>query len=276
MQTPYGFEISESCTACKFRREGFFCQIAPFELKDLDRIKSISVCPAGTMLFSQQQSPNGFFVICEGEVKLYFASSQGKTLTLRIAAPGDVIGLWAVLFNAPYEATAKTLRPCQVAFVSSGAFRQYLDKHPAVFQRALRYVGLHYKTACEQLAAVGLGASVIERMAKFLLDWSAARGELKSTVRFALPLSHEEIAEYIGATRESVTRALTELGKRGLIERHGATFVIPNRAALLCAQPRPRATGPQLVCLSSSAGQSRSPEIWRSKWEQHVRKRKGA
>lgn len=232
MRTPYGFELSESCPTCKFRKNGFFCQLSPAELKDFDTIKSISAYPAGAVLFVEQQMPRGFFQVCEGEVKLSLSSREGKTVILRIARPGDVLGMWAVLSGAPYEATAESSRPCQVAFVSSSNFRQYLHRRPAVFEHVARHLGLHYKSACEQLCAIGLGASVLERMARFLLDWAAGTGASKNESRFTLSLSHEEIAEYIGVTRESVTRTLSEFRNRALIEKNGSTFVILNRAAL--------------------------------------------
>jgi CRP/FNR family transcriptional regulator, cyclic AMP receptor protein len=251
-------EPSRNCWSCSFRSKGFFCQLSPLELGDFGKITSISRRPAGAVLFAQQQAANGFYVVCDGEVKLSLGSSAGKSLTLRIAAPGDVIGMSSVLNAAPYEATAESLQPCQVAFVSSAAFTQFLRKHPAVFQRAMHYVALHYKEACDHLAAVGLGAPVIERLANFLLEFSAQRGTLKEGAQFTMPLSHEEVAEQLGTTRESVTRALTELKRRRLIEKDRATFAIPDRAALACVRPRRRRIGPQLVKIQPATAQKRS------------------
>ena len=102
-----------------------------------------------------------------------------------------------------------------------------------LFSRVLpASLGWEYKAACEQLCAVGLGSFVFESVAKFLLNWSVERGAPGHGTRFTLPLTHEEIAEHTGITRESVTRALSEFRGRGLIESHGSTFVIANRAAL--------------------------------------------
>jgi CRP/FNR family transcriptional regulator, cyclic AMP receptor protein len=139
-----------------------------------------------------------------------------------------------------------------VAFISSDDFRRYLRKHPGVFERTAQYMGAHYRAACEQLSVIGLGASVSERVAKFLLDWSAKTGASKNGYPFTLWLSHDEIANFVGATRESVTRTLSEFRNRGLIETRGSTFVIPDRQALaasdveLDSAPR-SALKPQLV-----------------------------
>jgi len=232
MPGPYCIELSETRRSWKFRQNGFFCQLSADELKDLDEIKHVSACPADAILFLEQQRSRGIYLLCEGQVKLSFTSSGGKTLVLRIAKPGEILGLLSALSGNPYEVTAEALRPCQTAFISSNDFRKFLRKHPAVFQRVASHLGWEYKVACEQLYAVGLGASICERVAKFLLNWSAEGGSPVNGTRFTIPLSHEEIAEHVGTTRESVTRTLSEFRGRGLIESHGSTFVIADRVAL--------------------------------------------
>jgi CRP/FNR family transcriptional regulator, cyclic AMP receptor protein len=274
MRKAYGFELSESCMSCKYRRDGFFCQLSPPELKDFDGVKRVAAYPAGAVLFAEQQTPKGFFLLCEGEVKLCVSSSEGKGVVLRVARPGDAIGMWATLSGAPYEATAVCLRPCQVAFVSSTDFRQYLRKHPDVFERTANFLGLHYKHACDQLGVVGLGTTVFERVAKFLLDRAAEAGAPKSNMPFTLPLSHDEIAAFIGASRESVTRAFSEFRKSGLIERQGATFIIPNREALAASRPshdQTRSSGlrQQLLRMDSAAIQ-KQPRLIR--WPERQRR----
>ena len=276
--SPYGFELSESCRSCKFRRNGFFCQLSPDELKDFDAIKFVSAYPADAILFLEQQKSRGIYLLCEGQVKLSFSSSEGKTLVLRIAKPGEILGLLSALSGNPYEVTAETLRPCQVAFVSSNDFQKFLRKHPAVFQRVASHLGWEYKAACEQLCAVGLGASVFERVAKFLLNWSAEGGAPGNGTQFTLPLTHEEIAEHIGTTRESVTRTLGEFRSRGLIESHGSTFVIADRAALQEFRARPASpqkAGPRLLRLTPIR-RGYSPGIRHSLWKHVPRGRKSA
>ena len=278
---PYGFELSETCASCKFRRDGFFCQLLPAELKDFDAIKHISAYPADALLFGQQQKSRGFFQLCEGEVKLSLSSSEGKTLIVRVAKSGDVIGMWAAISGAPYEVTAECLRPCQVAFVSSTDFRQFLRKHPAVFERAANHLGLHYKSACEQLSAVGLGATVLEKVARFLLDWSTKSGAPNNESPFTLSLSHEEIGEYIAATRESVTRALSEFRNLGLIETYGSTFIIRSRDTLAAIRLREDQTQsfsfrPQLARLSHTVLQREPRAFQWSEWQRRANRRKRA
>lgn len=281
MRTCYGFELSETCTTCRFRRDGFFCQLAPAELRDFDAIKHVAAYRPDVVLFSEQQTPTGFFLLCEGEVKLSISSSEGRKLILRIAKPGDAIGMWAALSGAPYEATAECLRPCQLAFVSSADYRGYLRRHPAVFERAANFLGQHYKNACDQLAAVGLKTTVPERVAKFLLDWSAKMKAPGNGSPFTLSVSHEDMAEHVGATRESVTRTLSKFRKSGLIERHGKTFMIPNREALvafaLCQDRTQRSgLGPQLVRLAPADLQHKPGVIQWSERQRRANRRERA
>jgi CRP/FNR family cyclic AMP-dependent transcriptional regulator len=232
MQRPYGIELSESYRNCKFRGDGFLCKSSADELKSFEAIKQVSAYPAEAILFMEQERSRGIYLLCEGRVKLSFTSSQGKTLVLRIAKPGEVLGLLSTLTGNPYELTAETLQPCQVAFVSSDDFKKFLQKHPGVFHAVAGQLGGQYKAACQQLRMIGLGASVIERLGEFLLNWPANVATQGNASWFTLPLKHEEISQHIGSTRESVTRALSEFRNRGLVETDGSTFVIVDRTAL--------------------------------------------
>ena len=271
-----GEMVHGSSTACELRGNGFFCQLSPAELKEFDAVKLIFAYPSDTSLFVEQQRSRGIYLLCEGQVKLSFTSYGGKTLVLRIAKPGEVLGLLSALSGSPYEVTAETLRPCQVAFVSSNDFQQLLRKHPVFFQRVAIHLAWQYKAACEQLYAVGLGASVFERVAKFLLNWSVEGGAPRNGTWFMLPLTHEEIAEHTGITRESVTRALSEFRSRGLIETHGSTVMIADRAALQEFRVRPatpQKVGPRLLRLTTNR-QGRSPAVGHS-WLQPVARGRG-
>lgn len=232
MRSPYGLEMSESCFNCKLRSTGFFCQLQAPALRDFDSVKSVAVYPKGAVLFMEGQDPRGVFVLCEGRVKLSTTSVEGKTLILRIAEPGQVLGLTATLSAEPYELTAEIVYPSQVAFVSRNDFLHFVSKNPQACLNVAREASNHYKAACEQLRTLGLSASAPEKLAKLLLDWSARGQETTQGTRVTLPLTHEEIAEFIGTSRETVTRTLSEFKTRRLVALKGSTLMISNRAAL--------------------------------------------
>jgi len=117
MSSPYGIQITENCLICKLRHSGFFCDLPKPSLQDLERIKYASAYPQGAVLFVEGQAPRGVYIICTGRVKLSTTSRDGKTLILRIAQAGEVLGLHATVSGKPYELTAETLQPAQLDFV---------------------------------------------------------------------------------------------------------------------------------------------------------------
>jgi CRP/FNR family cyclic AMP-dependent transcriptional regulator len=165
-------------------------------------------------------------------VKLSISSSEGKLLILRIAKPGEILGLMATMTGSPYEVTAETLYPCQVAYVRRDDFLRFVGKYPEVYRGVVKQLTTLYSGACEQLRTVGLSASAPEKLARLLLDWSTETNDTKQSTQIKLPLTHEEIAEFIGTTRETVTRTLSEFKNRHLVALEGSTLMISNRPAL--------------------------------------------
>lgn len=232
MRGPYGFELNENCQSCKLRANGFFCQLSLAAMADFNAVKSPATYPAGAVLFLEKQDPRGVFILCAGQVKLSISSSGGKTMILRIARAGEILGLMASISGTSYEVTAETLHPCQVAFVRRDDFLRFVSKHPEAYQGVVKQLTTLYSGACEQLRTVGLSASAPERLARLLLEWSGDPKGPNQGEQIKLPLTHEEIAEFIGTTRETVTRTLSEFKNRNLISLQGSTLSIFNRPAL--------------------------------------------
>ncbi len=231
MRAPYGFEVPENCQSCKIRNKGFFCQLSNAACSELNSLKSTTIYPAGAVLFLEKQDPRGVFILCAGQVKLSIGSSSGKTLILRIAKPGEVLGLMASLTDTPYEVTAETLHPCQVSFVRREEFQRFIALHPEAYQGIVRQFSTLYGGACKQLRTVALSTSAPEKLARLLLDWSSGSGPSASS-QIKMPLTHEEIAEFIGTTRETVTRTFSEFKNKRLVALQGSTLTIANRPAL--------------------------------------------
>lgn len=191
-----------------------------------------SAYPANWVLFSETQPSAGIILILEGEVKLSMNSSDGRRLSLRIARAGEVLGLSSTLSGIPYEVTADTLYPVKVAHVTRTAFLQFLNRHPDAYQTVAREMARRFNSACDQLRTVGLSATVPERLARLLLEWSDAGQKTETGSRCRLSLTHEQIGEFIGASRETVTRTLTAFKHRNLVDVNGSMLTIPSRNAL--------------------------------------------
>ena len=232
MYSEVGAATSRGCETCKLRAEGFLCHLMPTAMKDFESIKYSSNYPGAAMLFLENEPARGVFLLCSGQVKLSVSSSGGKTLILRIAKPGDILGLTATMSGNHYEASAETLHPCRIAFIRREDFLRFVGKHPEVYQVVIGQLSSQYSNACEQLRTMGLASSAHEKLARLLLHWSMEGKQTTEGRQIKVPLTHEQIAECVGSTRETVTRTLSEFKSKHLVVFKGATMIIPNPAAL--------------------------------------------
>jgi CRP/FNR family transcriptional regulator, cyclic AMP receptor protein len=232
MNSPYGLPCVESCLSCKLRSGSFFCALPQESLKVFNQIKHAAVLPEGAVIFTEGQAPRGIFMLCQGQAKLSTASRSGKTFILRIAKPGEVLGLHSIVTGRPYELTAETMRPSQLDFVSREDFLRFLTDHGDACLRAAQNISRDCQSAYDVVRSIGLSNSVSGRVAKFLLE-SAADGKVTNgTVSVRLSLTHEDISQLMGTSRESITRTLADFRKKNLMELKGSTLTIHDKPAL--------------------------------------------
>ena len=210
----------------------FFSKLAPEAIADLISLEHPTSCPAGVMLFSEKDPAQGVFVVLEGEVKLSINSSDGRRLILRIAKKGAVLGLEAVISGQVSEMTAETLYPAKIAKISRRDFLAFMMRHPEAYQIVGEELGRQIGMAYAQLRTVALSGSAPEKLARLLLDFGQNGQTTETGTRFRFSLTHEEIGEFIGTSRETVTRTLSAFKTRRLVDFHGSTLTIPNKSAL--------------------------------------------
>jgi len=184
------------------------------------------------MLFIEGQQPRGVFVLCLGKAKLSTSSREGKTIITKLSESGDVLGLNAVVSNRPYEVTAEMMEPGQANFIPRDSLLQFLKEFPEVALAVSQQLSRNYYVAYEEIRTLGLAASPTEKFAKLLLSWSTKGTQDDGSSQVKLTLTHEEIAEIIGTTRETVSRLFSEFKRKQLFQLKGATLVIRSRFAL--------------------------------------------
>ena len=256
MRAPYGLNILDNCLTCPMREEHLFCNLPPTAVQRLNEIRSTAIYPKSAMLFIEGQQPRGVFVLCTGKAKLSTSSLEGKTVITKISEAGDVLGLSAAISNRPYEVTAEMIEPGQANFITRDALLAFMREYGQVAVRVAEQLSRNYYTAYEGIRTLGLSNSPAERFAKLLLGWSieATHGESNhgesnhgesnhgvsnhggsqngGPVQVKLTLTHEEIAEIIGTTRETVSRLFSQFKKKQLVQLKGSTLIIRNRDAL--------------------------------------------
>jgi CRP/FNR family transcriptional regulator, cyclic AMP receptor protein len=232
MKSPYGLNILDNCTTCPVREQHLFCNLSPSAVQRLNDITSSAVYPRAAMLFIEGQQGRGIFVLCSGKAKLSTTSQEGKTLITKISEHGDVLGLNATISNRPYEVTAEMVQPGQANFIAADALLQFLHEFGEVAIRVAQQLSCNYYSAYEGIRTLGLANSPGKRLAKILLGWSAERGDSVNSLRLHLGLTHEEIGDMIGTSRETVSRLFSEFKRKQFIQSQGSSLVILNKSAL--------------------------------------------
>ena len=232
MRTPYGLDIIDSCTECTSRTASSFCAFSPSVLKAFDQVSQHSILPAGAILFVEGQASRGMFVLCSGRVKLSTTSREGKVLILKTCESGDALGLSAAISGEDYEMTAETATPCQLNFVDRKNLLSLLENYPSVGMQAAQSLSREFQAAYRDIHDLVLSRSSAGKLARLLLACTRERSSTVEESRLHSAMTHEELAQRIGSSRETVTRLLSDLKKRQLIRLDGATLVIRNRTAL--------------------------------------------
>jgi len=231
-KSPHGISVVDECTSCGLHAEGFFCGLSDAALKALQKIRHTTTYPTGAIIFMEGQPARGIYILCQGRVKLQTTNSDGRTLILKIAQPGEGLGLSSTITGKPYETTAEILQPAQLAYISRTDFLKFMMEHPDACLHFVEHLGRDCHAAYELVRSIGLSESVSERLARFLLEWSANGTVSNGVVRVKLALTHQEMAQLIGTSRETVTRTLSEFKKQGIIELNGSTMVLRNKTTL--------------------------------------------
>jgi CRP/FNR family transcriptional regulator len=224
-------ELVEDCLSCNLCSEGFFCRLPIAVMEAFQKIKFTLSYPAGATLFAEGQACRGIYILCKGRVKLSSTSSQGQTLILKIAQPGEVLGLNASVSKVSHQMTAETGQPCQLNFVKRDDFLTFLTDHSEANMQAAIHLSRDCQEAYQHLRSF-IKHSAPQRIARLMLDWSHEDGGVVTSRGIKVALTHEEIGQIIGMSRETVSRTLADFRKQRFAALRGSTLLIQNVAAL--------------------------------------------
>jgi CRP/FNR family transcriptional regulator len=209
-----------------------FCDLPPAIADTLEQEALTTTYPTGAVLFAEGQAPRGVFIVRRGRVKLSICGSDGRTLILRIVDPGCPLGVAAVVSGRPYEATAETQEPSEISFLRHSDLLQLMRQHGEFALWVTQHISADYASTCREIRDLILSDSASEKLARLLVGWLDQNTTAKNPSQMKLALTHEEIGQMIGSSRETVSRLFAGFKKQRLIQQSGSTLVIPDRVAL--------------------------------------------
>lgn len=216
--SPFNLKVIDNCMDCASRESGFVCRLPERAVRELNLIRQQALYPRGVVIFSQGEAPRGIHILCSGEVRLTASSPAGQAVTLRIAERGEVLGLSNAISREPHRVRAETLSACQIGFVPRLQFLQFLRSYPDAALHIAEHLSMELHKAWEQVQLVALAPSAHAKIARFLLAWAGTHSEeFQQGSTLALYMTHEEIANSIGVSRETVSRALADLREQEII-----------------------------------------------------------
>ncbi|CAN5488614.1 helix-turn-helix domain-containing protein [soil metagenome] len=213
-----------ACDDCQVRPFSICAVLEPAELDALDRISQVRLFAAKTMLFDQDATTVSVFNITEGIVRLYKSLPDGRRQIVGFALPGDFLGLALTERHCVAAEAVTVVKACRFA---RAAFIDYLDEKPHLLRRLHEFAGHEISMAQDQMLLLGRRTAE-EKIAAFLIGLKARYGRIGTTsVTIPLPMSRQDIADYLGLTIETVSRTLTRLA------REKAIVIVPDGVRLL-------------------------------------------
>lgn len=197
----------------------------------MEEVRLTSIHPRGAIVFAQGQLARGVYVLRAGRVKVSLSSAEGRTLILRVAQAGALLGVNSVVKDVPYDVTVETLERSRMDFIPGGEFLRLIDKSDSMRASLLRFLADESSDLLECVRSLLLSQSAAEKLAGLLLRCSNG-STTNSETRLCLGLTHEEIAQMIGASRETVTRLFGEFKRKQILSFANSMIVVSDRRAL--------------------------------------------
>jgi len=225
------FVAPSECLNCTLRQNGDFCHLPHYLMMEFSAMGHLTLYPGNATLLEEGQLLRGVYIVCSGRVKLSVEARDGKTVILKIAGDRQVLGLSAIVSGRPAPLTATTLDLCQIKFIERDAFLRLLQSDNRAALACATVLAREVTGTFDDVHDLLLARSSTEKLARLLLSWVEEEPRNRD-LRVASEYTHEEMAQMIGSSRETVTRLLSVMKRKELIRIEGSTLVIPNRVAL--------------------------------------------
>lgn len=221
------------CTTCIVRHPGCFCHLPADALRELQSIGRSITLQKSEQLLHEGDAPDTVHLVCAGHIKLYTTSSEGRVLLLRLASPGDIIGLSSALRGSLQKLTAEALDACALKSIPRAQFLQFTERFRDVSRNAALSTAQEYETALLSARRLALSNTAAAKLAGLLVELAHLnRSKHLASVEIPMPLTHEELGSMCGLSRETVTRVLARFRVDGILDQSRGHLILHKLDAL--------------------------------------------
>ncbi|OZC83902.1 Crp/Fnr family transcriptional regulator [Rhodococcus sp. 06-412-2C] len=214
-------------------RAGIFQGVEPSAVSALtEKLEPVDF-PRGHVVFTEGDPGDRLFIIVSGKIKLGRRSSDGRENLLAIMGPSDMFGELTIFDPGPRTSTAITVTAVRAVSMNRDALKAWIDQRPDITYQLLRVLARRLRRTNNNLADL-IFTDVPGRVAKTLLELAQRFGIPEAgSVRVTHDLTQGEIAQLVGASRETVNKALADFTHRGWVRMEGKSVLIsdPQRLA---------------------------------------------
>ena len=203
-----------------------FAELGDDHIASLARHATRRRYPKDTVVFFENEEGDTFFMIIEGRIKVTILGDDGREIILSVLGPGDFFGEMALLDNEPRSATTIAIEEAELLLLSRSDFQSVVAENQSITGALIKILTGRLRRANHQISTLAL-LDVYGRVARALLDMAREEGRRLKDGRMAFRrATHQEIANRIGTTRETVTRMLKDLERQGMVHVEGKEFVL--------------------------------------------------
>lgn len=196
-----------------------------------ERVQRREFAP-GVTLFHQDMPGTMLYMVESGSVRVISIGRTGQELTLNVIGAGEIFGELSILDNQQRSATAITLAPTVVWLLSQSDLKEFMRNYPSVNQAMIQILVKRVRSTARRLEAMTF-QDVLGRLAYELLSLAERSSQpIKERTEISIPLTQVELATMVGATRESVNKAVSVLRDRKLVDMDGTRWFILDPAGL--------------------------------------------
>lgn len=203
-----------------------FSDLSPPALDKLTQLLARRRYPKDGVVFFENEAGDSLFMVAEGRIKVTILGDDGREIILSVLGPGEFFGEMALLDNEPRSATTIAAEDSELLCLSRADFEGVLAQNPDIMITLIRVLTGRLRHANHQISTLAL-LDVYGRVARVIVELARDDGRRLKDGRIAFQRpTHQEIANRIGTTRETVTRMLKDLQRQGLIRATGKEIVV--------------------------------------------------